>query len=217
LGSILVSAEFMNKQAAKITEKQMLSLSGIIQKTAKEILQQLNDLVDWAMKQREKSKFSPCKLDLKNVIDQSFELLSSFAGQKKLSLVNDVQVEICINGDENMLRSILQNVITNAIKFTSIGGEPITVTANVLGNEAEICIADHGTGMSDEVIQAFLDFKANTPELGTHKERGSGLGLLLVREFISQHGGTITVESQEGVGTRFKFTVPIFEEVAITV
>ncbi len=213
LGSILVSAEFMNKHAAKITEKQMLSLSGIIHKTAKEILQQLNDLVDWAMKQREKSKFSPCKLDLKGVVDQSLELLGSFASQKKIRLANDVYEGIYINGDENMLRSILQNVITNAIKFTSIGGEPIRVTANIMKNEVEICITDHGTGMSDEVIRAFLDFKGNKSELGTEKERGSGLGLLLVREFISQHGGSIAIESELGVGTKFRFTVPVFMEV----
>ncbi len=189
----------------------MLSLSGIIHKTATEILQQLNNLVDWAMKRREKSKFSPCKLELKGVIDQSFELLSTFASQKKINLVNDVQEEICINGDENMLRSILQNVITNAIKFTSIGGEPIRVSANVMENEVAVCITDHGAGMSDEVIQAFLNFKENKSELGADKERGSGLGLLLVREFVSQHGGNIAIDSELGAGTKFIFTIPLFE------
>lgn len=210
LGSILVSAEFMNKHTAKITEKQLLSLSGIIHKTAKEILHQLNDLVDWAMRQREKSKFSPCKLVLRKEIDQSLELLNSFANQKKITLENNVNGEICINGDENMLRSILQNVITNAIKFTPIGGKPIHISANVLGDAVEICIADHGTGMSEEVIRAFLDFKSNKTELGTQSERGNGLGLLLVREFISQHGGSIAIESKLGSGTKFKFTVPLF-------
>jgi signal transduction histidine kinase len=215
LSSILISAEFMNKQAEKITEKQVLSLSSIIHKTAKEILQQLNDLVDWALKQREKSKFSPCKLAIGNVIDQSFELLNSFANQKKISLINDVKREICVNGDEHMLRSVLQNIITNAIKFTSIGGEPIRVTASVLGDEVEIHITDHGIGMSDEVIQAFQDLKDSKSELGTEKERGSGLGLLLVREFVAQHQGSIAIESKLGYGTTFKFTIPIFVEMDV--
>ncbi|TCC90214.1 hybrid sensor histidine kinase/response regulator [Pedobacter frigiditerrae] len=215
LSSILISAEFMNKQAEKITEKQILSLSGIIHKTAKEILQQLNDLVDWALKQREKSKFTPCKLDLGNVIDQSFELLNSFANQKKINLINDVKADICVNGDEHMLRSILQNIITNAIKFTSIGGEPIRVTASVLGDEVEIRITDHGMGMSAEVIQAFQDLKDSKSELGTEKERGSGLGLLLVREFVAQHQGSIAIESKLGYGTTFKFTIPVFVEMDV--
>jgi signal transduction histidine kinase len=210
LGSILVSAEFMNKHSARITEKQILSLSGIVHKTAKEILQQLNDLVDWAMKQREKSRFSPCKLDLKKEIDQSLELLNSYASQKKVSLANEVPEEIYINGDEHMLRSVLQNVITNAIKFTPVEGEAIRISANLLEDEVEICIIDHGTGMSDETILAFRDFKASRSEPGTDREKGSGLGLLLVREFVSQHGGSITIESQLGAGTIFKFTIPIF-------
>lgn len=215
LSSILISAEFMNKQAVKITEKQVISLSSIIHKTAKEILQQLNDLVDWALKQREKSKFTPCKLDLRNVIDQSFELLNSFANQKKISLINEVSVDICVNGDEHMLRSILQNIITNAIKFTPIGGEPIKVTASVLEDEVEIGVRDHGLGMSDEVIQAFEDLQNSKSEPGTGNERGSGLGLLLVREFVAQHQGSIAIESKLGYGTTFKFTIPVFVEMDI--
>ncbi len=208
LASILVSAEFMNIHATKITEKQVLNLSGIIHKTAKEVLQQLNDLVDWAMKQREKSRFSPSKLDLKKEVGQSLELLNSYANQKKVSLVNEVPEEIYINGDEHMLRSILQNVITNAIKFTPIDGQAIRILANLLENEVEICIIDYGTGMSDETIRAFRDFKASKSALGTDSEKGSGLGLLLVREFVSQHGGSIAIESEIGAGTIFKFTIP---------
>lgn len=213
LSSILVSSEFINKHAAKITEKQVLSLSCIIHKTAKEILQQLNDLVDWAMKQREKSKFNPCKLDLRKEIDQSLELLRSYANQKKVNFENRVQPEICIKADEYMLRSILQNVITNALKYTAVGGKPIIIAATELAEEVEICITDYGIGMSDETLRTFLDFKGNKSEHGTLGEQGSGLGLLLVSEFVSQHSGTITVESQQGVGTRFKFTMPTFEEI----
>ncbi|TKC09903.1 hybrid sensor histidine kinase/response regulator [Pedobacter polaris] len=213
LSSILIAAEFLNKNAARITPKQVLNLSGIINKTAKEVLQQLNDLVDWAMKQREKSRFSPSKLDLRNEIDQSLELLSSLANQKKIGLENNVYDKICINGDEHMLRSILQNVITNAIKFTPAAGAPISITAAKVEDMVEICIADNGAGMSNDTLNALLDLGGSKPELGTDSERGSGLGLLLVREFVSQHGGSIAIESQLGAGTKFRFTIPFYVEV----
>lgn len=215
LSSILIAAEFMNRKAADISEKQVLSLSGTIHKTAKEILQQLNELVDWAMKQREKSRFSPCRLDLRNVVEQSFDLLTSFAGQKKISLVNVVAENVSVNGDEHMLRSILQNVITNAIKFTPTGGGAIRVTTTVMDEEVEVQVIDQGAGMSFEAVQAFRDFRSGKSELGTDRESGSGLGLLLVREFVAQHQGKIDIESKEGQGTTFKFTIPIFVETEV--
>lgn len=207
LGSILVSSEFLNKNAKKVTEKQVARLSEIIHKTTKEILQQLNELVDWAMKQREKSRFNPCKLDLKKEIDQSLELLKSFANQKKIKLENFIDEQLCINGDEHMLRSILQNVITNAIKYTKVGGAPIRITAHAQSEMVQICIEDGGVGMSEETKQALLTQNV-TSKMGTNHEQGSGLGLLLVKEFVTQHGGTISIESKPNVGTKFCFTVP---------
>jgi signal transduction histidine kinase len=208
LGSIVVSAEFMNKNAARITEKQVLNLSGIIQKTSKEMLRQLNELVTWAMKQREKSRFSPSKLNLKKEIDQSLELLISFANQRNIKLENLIAEEICIDGDEHMLRSILQNVVTNAIKFTPLGGEPISITATPINNMIEICVTDGGAGMSEDMQEALMDLKSMSTTIGAQQEQSNGLGLLLVKEFVAQHGGNITIESQIGVGTKFKFTLP---------
>ncbi|MDQ7948567.1 MAG: hybrid sensor histidine kinase/response regulator [Pedobacter sp.] len=208
LGSILVSAEFLNKNAQQVTPKQVTSLSNIVHKTAKEMLYQLNELVDWAMTQREKSRFSPCKLELRKEIDQSFELLRSFAKQKKIELENQIQEPILINADEHMLRSILQNVITNAIKYTPVGGLPIQITAFPINDMIEICITDHGTGMSEDTMRNLLEEHHVLPEMGTNKEQGSGLGLLLVKEFIAQHGGVIRINSEKGKGTKFRFTVP---------
>lgn len=212
LGSIVVSAEFMNKNASRITEKQVLSLSSIIQKTSKEMLRQLNELVAWAMKQREKSRFNPCKLNLRREIDQSLELLISFANQKRILLENLIAEDICIDGDEHMLRSIMQNVITNAIKFTPEDGGAITITANRVADMVEVCVADHGTGMSAETRDALMDLNHIANNISNSHESSNGLGLLLVKEFVSQHGGHISIESEMGMGTKFKFTVPAVNE-----
>jgi signal transduction histidine kinase len=208
LGSILVSAEFLNKNAQKISEKQIDRLSGIIHKTSKEMLQQLNELVDWAMKQREKSRFSPCKLELRKEIDNSLELLKSFASQKNIKLINDIHEGICIHGDEHMLRSILQNVITNALKYTLTDGDPIHISASLNDDMVYISVEDHGIGMSEDSIQAILSTAISPSKIGTNNERGTGLGLLLVKEFVSQHGGTISIKSEAEKGTIFSFTIP---------
>jgi len=205
LGAMLVSAELMNRNAAKITEKQVASLSNIIYKTANEMLQQLNELVDWALKQQEKSRFSPCQLQLADEIDQSLALLWSFANQKNISLENLVDRGLRVNGDEHMLRSIIQNLVTNAIKFTAVEGGTVTITAKVLSDMAEICIKDCGSGMSKETVDMLMNPRASSPTT----KQGNGLGLLLVREFITLHGGSITVESELNVGTKFKFTIPL--------
>jgi signal transduction histidine kinase len=198
----------MNKNAARITEKQVLTLSSIIQKTSKEMLQQLNELVTWAMKQREKSRFSPCRLNLRKEVDQSLELLISFANQKNIRLENLVEEDICIDGDEHMLRSIMQNVITNAIKFTPMDGQPICITAVPINNMVEVCITDSGSGMTEETKHTLLNIYNMSSKIDFQQKQSNGLGLLLVKEFVSQHGGQVTIESQIDVGTKFKFTLP---------
>ncbi len=209
LTSILISSEFLNINAAKVSEKQVLSMSGMIQKTAKEILHQLNDLVDWAMQQRDKYKFKPCKLDLWSEVERSLELLSSFAKQKQVSLENKVGKNICVNGDEHMLRSILQNVVTNAIKYTPVGGKPIVITATVNQQMIEICVLDQGVGMTEKAKDLLLNQQAPHSTIGTNMEKGSGLGLLLVKEFVLQHEGNIVIESDIELGTKFSFTMPM--------
>ncbi len=216
LGSILISSEYLQKNAAEVTENKVLSLAGIIHKTAQEILQQLNDLVEWAMKQREKSRFSPCKLDLRVEIEQSLELLRSFANQKQIQLENRIEEQLCVNGDEHMLRSILQNVITNSIKYTPFGGDPIIITADVDEEMIAICVKDHGIGMPPETKRLLFDDELHSSTVGTENEVGSGLGLMLVKEFVLQHGGNINIESQVGVGTQFKFTIPVHLDLAVT-
>jgi signal transduction histidine kinase len=177
------------------------------------MLLQLNELVDWAMQQRDKSRFTPCKLELINEVNHAIELLKSFANQKQIRLENYIQENICVNADEYMLRSILQNIITNAIKYTPIGGEAVQITASAIDHMLEICVQDHGIGMSEERKNMLFEMYNPTSEPGTDKEKGSGLGLLLVKDFVSQHGGSITIESEVGVGTCFKFTLSLSTEV----
>jgi signal transduction histidine kinase len=110
--------------------------------------------------------------------------------------------------DENMVKTILRNLISNAIKFTSDKGI-ISVSAMLSPNQVEICVSDSGVGIPQEKIPLLFRIETNTSTKGTSQESGSGLGLILCKEFVERHHGKIWVESIVGVGSQFKFTLPV--------
>lgn len=208
LTSLLASAENLDRDAGKLKPDQIKLFSGIINRTSQKILNQLNELVEWAKNQREKTKFQPEKLRLTHGINESLELLRANAAQKEITLENTTGDEIYIQADALMFRSILQNLVTNAIKFTPFGGPPITVSAQMGDGMVEVCIQDFGIGMSQETKDRLFAEINTASLLGTNQEKGTGLGLMLVKDFVIQHGGKIQVESEPDKGTCFRFTMP---------
>lgn len=208
LTSLLASSETLSKDITRLDPAQVQRFAEIINRTSKKILNQLNELVDWAKKQREKTNFNPGKINLSHHVNESLDLLRISAVQKRIKFENHIDEGLHINADSLMFRSILQNLVSNAIKFTPYGGKPVKFSATLQDNIIEICIHDHGIGMPQQTAEAlFTDFSQVSTN-GTAQEKGSGLGLLLVRDFVTQHGGTIVVESEEGKGTCFRFTMP---------
>lgn len=208
LTSLLASSESLNRDAEKLRPEQIKLLSGIISKTSQKILSQLNELVEWAKNQREKTSFRPKKLHLADGINESLELLRANAAQKEIKLENNTMAGIYVHADALMLRSILQNLVTNAIKFTPFGGRPVTVSAQPVDDMIEICIQDFGVGMSPNTKETLFAPVNSASLLGTNQEKGTGLGLMLVKDFVVQHGGKIQVDSDPGQGTCFRFTMP---------
>src|ERR1700733_13127373 len=179
LTSLLLSSKNLNGNIENISAKEIKMYAGIIHRTSNKILEQLNELVDWAKKQREKTNFNPERLHLAKGINESLELLKAGAIQKSIKFDNNIPDGIYIYADSLMLRSILQNVVTNAIKFTPRGGGLIKVTANQLDSMVEICVQDNGVGMSAETRKLLLSNSITPSFLGTEKEQGSGLGFRL--------------------------------------
>lgn len=210
LTSLLISSKNLNDNLENIHPKEIKLLSGVIHRTSNKILQQLNELVDWAKKQREKTKFNPEKLQLVRGINESLDLLKANAFQKSVKFENKIAEDIYVNADSLMLRSILQNIVTNAIKFTPQGGGVVMVTAEPSESMVEVCVQDFGMGMSDETKEMVLNDVHSPSVLGTNEEKGTGLGILLVKDFVAQHGGTIKIDSELGKGTCFRFTMPRF-------
>lgn len=208
LTALIASSVKLNKDAEKYGIKEIRQLSDIIYRTSNRVLSQLNELVDWAKTQRQKTTFKPVTIQLLAEMDEWLELLKNNAAQKEISLKNNIPGDIMVNADTLMLRSILQNLVTNAIKYTPEGGT-VSLSARQVGNMVEICVEDTGIGVSEEIREKL--FTRTSSVSGTNNEQGSGLGLLLVKDFIIQHGGAITVETEVGKGTCFRFTVPGIE------
>lgn len=205
LTALIASSLKLHDEHTSSSPEEIRKLSDIIYRTSQRVLTQLNDVVDWAMQQQDKFSFNPVCVELEKETDDWLDLLKNNAAQKNIRLENRIPEGLCVHADALMLRSVIQNVVTNAIKYTPEGGY-VRLTAVPAGEMVEICVEDNGIGMSAEDREELFDRRSSRN--GTNNEAGTGLGLLLVKDFVGHHGGTIHVESIPGKGTHFKFTVP---------
>lgn len=208
LTTLLLASDELNSYSDNPVFDPIQPVVKIIHRSSHNILQQLNELVHWAKKQQEKIMFNPEKIDLFSAVDNSFELLKAYAAQKNIQFTNKVAPGIYVNADALMLRSIIQNLVTNAIKYSFKGGKVI-VTAEHIGNLIEVCVIDAGVGMDAHTRENLFAKSHPTSIPGTNNEKGSGLGLRLVKDFVTQLGGSLRVESEIAKGACVYFTVPV--------
>lgn len=119
----------------------------------------------------------------------------------------DRSIQVEVYADENMLKTVLRNLVANGIKFTDTNGKIDIYTVHKQ-NFIEITVSDNGVGMNDEILDKLFKIDKNVTDNGTANEKGSGLGLILCKEFVDRHGGRIWIESLAGKGSAFKFSLP---------
>jgi signal transduction histidine kinase len=185
---------------------------NIIYSSANSTLNLLDNLLNWAKSQTGKIRFHPKKIIFSDIITDVLNLERSIAKAKDITLNQYIPKYIEVYADENMLKIIVRNLISNAIKFTNKGGL-ISISAMIKKDFAEIVITDNGIGISKKKCRQLFAISSNKSTQGTENEKGSGLGLILCKEFIKKIGGRIWVESEEGKGSNFKFTLPIYEPI----
>jgi len=168
----------------------------------------LENLLIWAQNQTGKSKFIPEKINIKAQITESIKLIEGVAISKKIKISVSVRKDIYVLADKNMLDSILRNLISNAIKF-SFRGEKIKISVTKFETEIQISVSDKGIGISPERLHAIFEIDKYINTSGTEDEQGTGLGLILCKDFISQHNGEIWVNSTPRVGTSVSFSLPL--------
>jgi len=206
--SILGFSELLIEDAGKSDVKESEKYLGIINSSAQNALILLDDLLDWARLQTGQGNFNPQKLILSSIIREIVEASSLAADIKNISLNYNLTDEIEVYADKNMIKTVLRNLISNAIKFTNLGGN-IKVLVSSTPKQVEISISDNGLGIDKGECKKLFDISTNFTIPGTANEKGSGFGLVLCKEFVTEHGGKIWVESEKGKGSDFKFTLPL--------
>jgi PAS domain S-box-containing protein len=179
-----------------------------ISKSSKNAFNLLETLLEWAMAQTGRIKFVPEKINLSSKIFENIELFESQAAKKNIQLKSNINRDLQVFCDKYMLSSILRNLIVNAIKFTPQYGN-IFVSAIPKNTFIEVSIRDSGVGILPEQLEKLFIVEEKVSTYGTEKETGTGLGLILCKEFIDQNGGQIWVESEVGKGSTFFFTLPV--------
>ncbi len=166
----------------------------------------LDTLLDWAMLQMNEIKIQLEHINLSEVVESNLAYFRE-VGDKKIDFVNNVKQDQLISADRNMLDLIIRNLISNSIKFTDDGGKVEVITEYGPKKSLIVMIKDDGIGMSTDQMDKLFDSNTLYTTRGTANEKGTGLGLRLCKEFVERMGGNIWVESTEGKGSTFKFTI----------
>ena len=181
---------------------------SIINSTAKHTLALLENLLDWTRIQTGQIVFKPKNLYLEPIVTGILSLMESSLTLKEIRLNISLGHELSVFADPNMLQAILRNLIQNAIKFTGNRGT-IGISAITRDGQIEITVSDNGIGMNEKVLSSLFETNTGISTPGTANEKGSGLGLILCKEFVKVQGGIIWAESQPGKGSSFIFTLPL--------
>jgi PAS domain S-box-containing protein len=205
--SIIGFSSLLMSQSDNKSNEVVIKYSKIIYESSLRAMDLLKNLMEWANLQTGKISFNPKQLEFTNIITTVIELLTDLAGQKSITIVRDTDPGITTFADEEMINTVLRNLVSNAIKFTKPGGE-ITISARVNSDELIVSVGDNGVGMDKKQLNKLFRIEENSSTKGTQNEEGTGLGLVLCKEFILRHQGKIWVESTLGAGSKFFFTIP---------
>jgi len=204
---IMGLSEILKEDTPNIDISMIIEYAEMIHSSALQANQLLDQLLSWARMQEGKISFNPIPNLLNPIVSEVILLFLDVAERKKITIVNQVPIQTIVVADSGMLKTILRNLISNALKFTNAnGGVRINAITGVSG--AEIVVADSGNGIRTADINKLFKVDVAFSTRGTENEKGTGLGLILCKEFVEKHGGHISAESKHGEGSQFKFTLP---------
>ncbi len=210
LSGIIGTAEYLKTNLDRLESTKAKEMLDLLHKTAVDELNMLDNLVEWARIKYASEVFSPAKIELFDYAQKVFESLHDAAALNSINLRNEIGPNISVFADGKMLLSVFQNIISNAIKHSLPRGE-IIVLAKIEAEKVLIQIKDSGIGMSKDVQSKLFTPQMSTLSKARKDNKGAGIGLLLVKGFLEKNDGEIWVESVEGIGSSFYFTLPLEE------
>jgi len=210
LQGLLSAAEVLNSYYDAFNEEKKKELIRRFYNSSQQFAALLKNLLTWSMSQQGKIKLTPQKIAIAEIIEENLDLVKENAGKKNITLSAELERNAFAWADKDMIRTVFRNLLSNAVKFTNRGGEVIVKT-RIVENRIEIIIGDNGVGIDPEDIPNLFKVDTHITTKGTAGEKGTGLGLILCKEFVEKNNGTIDVVSTPGKGTTFTTSLPLYQ------
>ncbi|MCG8580447.1 MAG: HAMP domain-containing histidine kinase [Bacteroidales bacterium] len=204
--SIIGFSNLLSEHYEEFSDEDRKKYINVIDKSANNTYKLLDNLLEWSQLQYNKDELKLESTNLFLLGNEIINLLKQTADDKGITLINKIDAGIEVNVDINKIKSVMRNLISNAIKFTYTKGT-VTLLSHHANGTIELCVADTGIGIEQDKINRLFDISEKVSTPGTNNETGTGLGLLLCDEFIKLHNGKLSVVSEPGHGTTFKFTL----------
>jgi len=216
LGNFYSVAEILVDEYDNISEKDKIKYLQIIRESAKQLYSLLVNLLEWSRSQRGLIQLLTVDFDLQMLAENCRQVLLLSASKKYISIENNIPMDTSIFADVNLTNTVLRNLISNAIKFTPIDGKiEIGIIPEQSNDLQTIYVKDNGMGMDLEKLNKLFKIDQSISSKGTADESGTGLGLILCKEFVEMNKGTIWVESELDIGSIFYFTLPKSKAISI--
>lgn len=205
---LLGLTELLLDNFENFSKDESLKSLDMLRKSASNGFELLKNLLDWSMANSGAMNYLPEKVNLKELVDKNIKLLEHWLTDKSITAVSEITEACIVTADINMINVILRNLLANAVKYTAPGGK-ITITAKYTEDFIEVSVIDTGIGISKENIDKLFRIDAHFTMAGTEKEQGTGLGLILCKEFVEKHGGKLWAKSKPDKGSEFIFSLPV--------
>lgn len=208
IGGFMGLTERMAEGMTNMTLDELQNIARIMKKSSANLYSLLGNLLEWSRMQRGLATFEPLRMLLLPKIHENMILVLDSAYKKEIAIGITIPADLQVYADVNMLSSIIRNLVANALKFTPKGGNINIAAGPEIKGFIEVSITDNGIGMNKNMVENLFNLDVNTSRKGTGGELSSGLGLIICKDLVEKQGGKLAVESEEGKGSTFKFTIP---------
>jgi hypothetical protein len=209
--SLIGFSDLLIEKTSQSTDKELHKYSAIINESLNKTYNYLNNLLEWSRLQTNRIEFKPSIFYISDLVEEVKGILIAQAQNKEIHIKLSLQNNVELFADRNMIKVVLTNLVSNAIKYSNVGSE-ITISNKRTNKEDKIFVEDKGVGISKESCQQLFKVEESFSTPGTNNEKGTGLGLVLCNDFVKKHNGHIDVQSEIGKGSVFSVIIPINEE-----